>query len=265
MFVVGRAGPEQVAAVQGAECGVLGMISRKDLVDPEHLRRANNAYGASPGENAIAPRPGAGEDGDDDDDDDGGLVSVPMSSARKGPAAAGDAGSSTSYQLAGIRPMLHQRLSSSSDAIDDSIDDELVEGDSSDTVVAQERLSMRPHRSVADLLQTIKEHAHASPSSSLRREAGQEHVETARGKDGGGGGDGLDRDGDGAARRKDAVANGAGNDGPAEPPASGLHPDARGAGEEGEAPPGEEEEETPPGEDAALARHDSLSEDPTAD
>ena len=33
MFVVGRANAEQVAAVQGAGCHVLGMISRKDLVE----------------------------------------------------------------------------------------------------------------------------------------------------------------------------------------------------------------------------------------
>ena len=171
MFVVGRENVEQVAAVQGAGCHVLGMISRKDLVDPEHLRRANNAYGTGTGGSAIVPRPDRGlgdddEDEDHDDDDEEGLVHVTIGSARKG---ATDGASSSAYKLSAGHPML-KRISSSSDTIDDSIDDELVEGDSSDTVVAQERLSMRPHRSVADLLQTIKENA--TPSNSLRRENG---------------------------------------------------------------------------------------------
>ena len=158
--------------MQGAGCHVLGMISRKDLVDPDHLRRANNAYGTGTGGSAIVPRPDRGlgddddDDHDDDDDDEEGLVHVTIGSARKG---ATDGASSSAYKLSAGHPML-QRISSSSDTIDDSIDDELVEGDSSDTVVAQERLSMRPHRSVADLLQTIKENA--TPSNSLRRENG---------------------------------------------------------------------------------------------
>ena len=177
MFVVGNADSERGASVRGAEGCVVGMLSRSDLVDPEHAQRANDAYGSSP----TSAHCGGGGAGDWNDHHH-------TNAAESDRCMAGDAGGKDgegaglvtgsngvggeSLARTNSLPMLlRSRARSSSDPIQDSIDDALVEGDSSETVVAQQRLSMRgpAHRSVADILSAIKE---SSPGSSFYRDPG---------------------------------------------------------------------------------------------